>query len=170
MLLQYFVLISCTTCSLISIICFRYEKLKIHIVHYVLIVALFYITVYYCFMFHYIANTVFMTDMPPPYPGINAAYQGYASSAPPQGAWGSSTQQSGWTPPQQNGAPGWANPNYNAQPMSQAGAYPNYGQPPQYNNYSPNPPPYTPYPQGGNYAQSSYYSQQNPYDSYPRNY
>ncbi|CAK9806730.1 WW domain-binding protein 2 [Anthophora plagiata] len=66
------------------------------------------------------ANSVYMTDMPPPYPGINAPYQGYAS-VPPQGAWGGS-QQPGWTPPQQNGAPGWSNPNYNAQPMSQADA------------------------------------------------
>ncbi|KOC60056.1 WW domain-binding protein 2 [Habropoda laboriosa] len=66
------------------------------------------------------ANSVYMTDMPPPYPGINAPYQGYAS-VPPQGAWGGS-QQPGWTPPQQNGAPGWANPSYNAQPMSQADA------------------------------------------------
>ncbi|XP_017764068.1 PREDICTED: WW domain-binding protein 2 isoform X2 [Eufriesea mexicana] len=67
------------------------------------------------------ANTVYMTDMPPPYPGINTPYQGYAN-APSEGAWGSSSQQSGWTPPQQNGAPGWANPSYNAQPMSQADA------------------------------------------------
>ncbi|CAK9827741.1 WW domain-binding protein 2 [Anthophora retusa] len=66
------------------------------------------------------ANSVYMTDMPPPYPGINAPYQGYAS-VPPQGAWGGS-QQPVWTPPQQNGAPGWSNPNYNAQPMSQADA------------------------------------------------
>ncbi|XP_076238811.1 WW domain binding protein 2 isoform X2 [Calliopsis andreniformis] len=68
------------------------------------------------------ANSVFMTDMPPPYPGINVPYQGYASGAPPQGAWGSPGQQPAWTPPQQNGAPGWANPNYNNQPMSQADA------------------------------------------------
>lgn len=32
------------------------------------------------------ANTVFMTDMPPPYPGING-YQGYAT-APPSNAMG----------------------------------------------------------------------------------
>lgn len=31
------------------------------------------------------ANTVFMTDMPPPYPGINTGYSGYAT-APPQAA------------------------------------------------------------------------------------
>ncbi|KZC13474.1 PREDICTED: WW domain-binding protein 2 [Dufourea novaeangliae] len=66
------------------------------------------------------ANTVFMTDMPPPYPGINAPY---ASGVPPQGAWGAAGQQSGgWAPPQQNGAPGWANPSYNSQPMTQADA------------------------------------------------
>lgn len=105
--------------------------------------------------------------MPPPYPGINTPYQGYANV--PQGAWGNSSQQPGWTPPQQNGAPGWANPNYNAQPMSQAGAYPNYGQP-AYNSYSQNPPPYTPYSQGNNYVQSGYYPQQNPYNPYPPNY
>lgn len=111
------------------------------------------------------ANSVYMTDMPPPYPGINTPYQGYAN-VPPQGAWGNSSQQPGWTPPQQNGAPGWANPSYNAQPMSQAGAYPNYGQP-AYNSYSQNPPPYTPYSQGNNYVQSGYYPQQNPYNPYP---
>lgn len=34
------------------------------------------------------ANSVYMTDMPPPYPGINA-YNGYAAaSAPPSGAVG----------------------------------------------------------------------------------
>jgi hypothetical protein len=34
------------------------------------------------------ANSVYMTDMPPPYPGINA-YNGYAAaSAPPLGAVG----------------------------------------------------------------------------------
>jgi len=34
------------------------------------------------------ANSVYMTDMPPPYPGINA-YNGYAAaSAPPAGAVG----------------------------------------------------------------------------------
>ncbi|XP_031840205.1 WW domain binding protein 2 isoform X2 [Nomia melanderi] len=65
-------------------------------------------------------NTVFMTDMPPPYPGINSPY---ASGAPQQGTWGAAgQQQSGWAPPQQNGALGWANPNYNNQPMSQADA------------------------------------------------
>lgn len=117
---------------------------------------------------YYIANSVYMTDMPPPYPGINTPYQGYAN-VPPQGAWGNSSQQPGWTPPQQNGAPGWANPSYNAQPMSQAGAYPNYGQP-AYNSYSQNPPPYTPYSQGNNYVQSGYYPQQNPYNPYPPNY
>ncbi|XP_043284280.1 WW domain-binding protein 2 isoform X2 [Venturia canescens] len=65
------------------------------------------------------ANSVYMTDMPPPYPGINAPYQGYATGGNPQqqaGAWG------GGTPPQQNGVPGWANPNYNGQTMSQADA------------------------------------------------
>lgn len=115
------------------------------------------------------ANSVFMTDMPPPYPGINSPYQGYASGAPQQGAWGGATQQQGWAPPQQNGAPGWANPNYNGQPMSQAGAYPTYGQP-NYNNYPQCPPPYTPYPQGGTYnAQSGPYMQQGPYP-YPHHY
>ncbi|XP_068976533.1 WW domain-binding protein 2 isoform X1 [Bombus flavifrons] len=114
------------------------------------------------------ANSVYMTDMPPPYPGINTPYQGYAN-APSQGAWGTSTQQPNWTPPQQNGAPGWANPSYNAQPMSQAGAYSNYGQP-AYNSYPQNPPPYTPYSQGNNYTQSGYYPQQNPYNPYPPNY
>lgn len=78
------------------------------------------------------ANSVYMTDMPPPYPGINASYQG------PGG------QQPGWPPSQQNGAPGWANPNYSNQPMSQAGVYPNYGQP---NNYAQNPPMYSAPPQ-----------------------
>ncbi|KAK1133322.1 hypothetical protein K0M31_011138 [Melipona bicolor] len=111
------------------------------------------------------ANSVYMTDMPPPYPGINTPYEGYAN-VHPQGAWGNSSQQPSWTPPQQNGAPGWANPSYNAQPMSQAGAYPNYGQP-AYNGYPQNPPPYTPYSQGNNYVQPNYYPQQNPYNPYP---
>ncbi|XP_051175182.1 WW domain-binding protein 2 [Leptopilina boulardi] len=67
------------------------------------------------------ANSVYMTDMPPPYPGINAQYQGYASGGNPQqhGAWG---QQPGWTPQHQNGAPAWANPNYNNQQTPQADA------------------------------------------------
>ncbi|XP_043251283.1 WW domain-binding protein 2 isoform X1 [Colletes gigas] len=115
------------------------------------------------------ANSVFMTDMPPPYPGINAPYQGYANDAPPQGAWGGAGQQPVWAPPQQNGAPGWPNPNYNSQPMSQAGAYPTYGQP-TYNNYVQNPPPYSQYPQSNNYAQPGYYPQQNPYNQYPHTY
>lgn len=34
----------------------------------------------------FIANTVYMTDMPPPYPGISG-YNGYAT-APPSGAMG----------------------------------------------------------------------------------
>ncbi|XP_076682654.1 WW domain binding protein 2 isoform X1 [Andrena cerasifolii] len=112
------------------------------------------------------ANSVYMTDMPPPYPGINVPYQGYASGAPPQGAWGGSGQQPAWTPPQQNGAPGWANPNYNNQPMSQAGAYPNYGQP-TFSSYPQNPPPYTQYPQSNTtYQHPGYYPQQNPYNPY----
>ncbi|XP_015122537.1 WW domain-binding protein 2 [Diachasma alloeum] len=53
------------------------------------------------------ANSVYMTDMPPPYPGINSPY--VSGGAPQgQGAWGGQ-------PPQQNGNPGWANPNYNPQ-------------------------------------------------------
>lgn len=93
-----------------------------------------------------------MTDMPPPYPGINAQYQGYASGGNPQqhGAWG---QQPGWTPQHQNGAPGWANPNYNNQQTPQAGVYPNHG---QSNNYPQYPPPYTTYPQNNPYGQPSY--------------
>lgn len=115
------------------------------------------------------ANSVFMTDMPPPYPGINAPYQGYASGAPQPGAWGGANQQQGWNQPQQNGAPGWANPNYNGQPMSQAGAYPTYGQT-NYNNYPQCPPPYTPNPQVGAYnAQSGPYMQQGSYP-YPHHY
>ncbi|GAB1867959.1 WW domain-binding protein 2 [Camponotus japonicus] len=58
-------------------------------------------------------NTVFMTDSPPPYPGIQPGY-GYASGPPHQGAGGVGMGQSG--------TPGWANPNYNGQPMSQADA------------------------------------------------
>lgn len=50
--------------------------------------------------------------MPPPYPGINSPY---ARGASQQIAWGYQ--------------PGWANPNYNSQPMSQTGVYPTYGQP-----------------------------------------
>ncbi|XP_053973165.1 WW domain-binding protein 2 isoform X1 [Hylaeus anthracinus] len=115
------------------------------------------------------ANSVFMTDMPPPYPGINAPYQGYATGAPPQGAWGGAGQPPAWSPPQQNGAAGWSNPHYNSQPMSQAGAYPPYGQP-TYNNYPQNPPPYSQYPQSNNYTQPGYYPQQNPYNSYPPTY
>ncbi|KAG5309326.1 WBP2 protein, partial [Acromyrmex insinuator] len=67
-------------------------------------------------------NTVFMTDSPPPYPGIQPGY-GYASGPQHQGA-GAAVGQPG-------APPGWANPNYNSQPMSHAGAYPGgYGQPP----------------------------------------
>ncbi|XP_066603812.1 WW domain-binding protein 2 isoform X2 [Prorops nasuta] len=67
------------------------------------------------------ANTVFMTDMPPPYPGINQPYVS-GGTAPQQGAWGGAGQQQGWVPPQQNNVPAWGNPNYNGQPMSQADA------------------------------------------------
>ncbi|XP_043284279.1 WW domain-binding protein 2 isoform X1 [Venturia canescens] len=118
------------------------------------------------------ANSVYMTDMPPPYPGINAPYQGYATGGNPQqqaGAWG------GGTPPQQNGVPGWANPNYNGQTMSQAGAYPGhpgYGQP-NYNNYPPNPPAYSTYPQAGPpaaYTHHGPYPQQGTYNPYPPPY
>lgn len=129
-----------------------------------------FINFFFLYVHIYTANSVYMTDMPPPYPGINVPYQGYASGAPPQGAWGGSGQQPAWTPPQQNGAPGWANPNYNNQPMSQAGAYPNYGQP-TYSSYPQNPPPYTQYPQSNTtYQQSGYYPQQNPYNPYWSNY
>lgn len=62
------------------------------------------------------ANSVYMTDMPPPYPGINSPYQSQ------QGAWAGANQQPSWQQPQQNGNPGWANPGYNGQPMSQADA------------------------------------------------
>ncbi|XP_012274445.1 WW domain-binding protein 2 isoform X2 [Orussus abietinus] len=63
------------------------------------------------------ANSVFMTDMPPPYPGINAPY---ASGNPQQ-------QPPAWGQQMSNGAPGWGNPGYNqpsahGQPMSQADA------------------------------------------------
>lgn len=101
-----------------------------------------------------------MTDNPPPYPGIQSGY-GYASGPPHQGTGGAGAGQPG-------GAPGWANPNYNGQPMSQAGAYPGgYGQPP-YSGYSPNPPPYSAYPQSS-YAQPGAYQQPGPY-SYPPQY
>lgn len=44
--------------------------------------------------FHFLlaANSVYMTDMPPPYPGING-YNGYAT-APPSGAVGFTQPQS----------------------------------------------------------------------------
>ncbi|XP_014471171.1 PREDICTED: WW domain-binding protein 2 isoform X1 [Dinoponera quadriceps] len=91
-------------------------------------------------------NTVFVTDSPPPYPGIHP----YACGPPQQGPGGAMGQP---------GAPGWANPSYNGQPMSQ-GAYPGgYGQPP-HSGYPLNPPPYSPYPQvnaqGGSYQQPGY--------------
>lgn len=93
-----------------------------------------------------------MTDMPPPYPGINSPY--VSGGAPQgQGAWGGQ-------PPQQNGTPGWANPNYNPQ-ANHAGAYPGYQ--PNYNNYPQIPPPYSAYPQPGSYAQG-------PYNQYPPHY
>lgn len=105
------------------------------------------------------ANSVYMTDMPPPYPGINAPYQGYASGAnsQQQGAWGSRPE---WIPPEQNGTPGWANPNYNNQPISQTGVYTNYGQP---NYFAQNPPPYSTYPQSTPFGQPGY-SQHAPYN------
>ncbi|XP_018303382.1 WW domain-binding protein 2 isoform X2 [Mycetomoellerius zeteki] len=58
-------------------------------------------------------NTVFVTDSPPPYPGIQPGY-GYASGPQHQGA-GAAVGQPG-------APPGWANPNYNSQPMSHADA------------------------------------------------
>lgn len=99
-----------------------------------------------------------MTDSPPPYPGI----QPYASGPPHQGAGAGATGQ--------QGVPGWANPNYNGQPMSQAGAYPGgYGQPP-YSGYPSNPPPYSAYPQGGVLSQPGPYHQQGLYNPYPPQY
>lgn len=102
-----------------------------------------------------------MTDSPPPYPGIQSGY-GYANGPPHQGMAGAAVAG-------QQGAPGWANPNYNGQPMSQAGAYPGgYGQPP-YSGYSPNPPPYSAYPQSS-YAQPGAYQQQPGSYPYPPQY
>lgn len=85
-----------------------------------------------------------MTDMPPPYPGINAAsYQGYASGGNPAGVPGAWGNAGGMSMPPMNGTPNWANPSYNGgQPMSQAGAYPYYGQQPYNSAYPQNPPPY----------------------------
>ncbi|KAK0163648.1 hypothetical protein PV327_007310 [Microctonus hyperodae] len=60
------------------------------------------------------ANTVYMTDMPPPYPGINSPYVSGGNHQQHHGGWGAQSQQ--------NGAPAWANPNYNEQPGSQADA------------------------------------------------
>lgn len=80
-----------------------------------------------------------MTDMPPPYPGITAPYQRYGDGGnpPPPHA-----QNPGWQQPA-NGTPAWANPNYNSQPMSQAGAYPPHYAQPNYTNNAPQyPPPY----------------------------
>ena len=71
-----------------------------------------------------------MTDMPPPYPGINASYQGYASRGNQQQE--SLGQHSSWTLVQQNGGSTWFNPNYNNQPTSQTGVYPNYEKPDKY--------------------------------------
>lgn len=90
------------------------------------------------------ANSVYMTEMPPPYPGINAPYQGYAMGGNPQqpGAWNNGAQH--------NGA-AWGNSHYNGQ--SHAGAYPNYGQPGNANY----PPPYSTVPH-----------QQGSYNSYPQ--
>ncbi|XP_015516844.1 WW domain-binding protein 2 isoform X1 [Neodiprion lecontei] len=129
------------------------------------------------------ANGVYMTDSPPPYPGINGPYQGYASGGaaqqqPQPSAWGNSAQPSNWGQPQSNGAPGWANPGYNPQSMSQGGAYPSYGQPsynnyqpipPQFSQYSQNPPQYHPNP--AQYLQNPPQYSQNPpqYSQYPQN-
>ena len=79
--------------------------------------------------------------MPPPYPGINANYAsgGMPQQQPTGGSWGGMPQQQHT---QQNGAPGWANPNYNGQSMSQAGVYPNYGVSAQ-QSYPQNPPSYS---------------------------
>lgn len=95
-----------------------------------------------------------MTDSPPPYPGI----QPYES--PHHGAGAAMGQQ---------GIPAWANQNYNGQPMSQAGAYPGYGQP-SYNSYPQNPPSYSPYPQGGTFAQTGAYQQPGSYNPYTPQY
>ncbi|XP_020295902.1 WW domain-binding protein 2 isoform X2 [Pseudomyrmex gracilis] len=113
-------------------------------------------------------NTVFMTDSPPPYPGIQPGY-GYASGPPHQGVAGATGQPA---------VPGWANPNYNGQPMSREGAYPSgYGQPPYsgygqppYSGYPSNPPPYSPYPQSGYAPPPGSYQQPAPYNPYPPQY
>lgn len=54
-----------------------------------------------------------MTDSPPPYPGIQP--YGYTGGPPHQNASAGAMGQPG--------LPGWANPNYNGQPMTQAGVY-----------------------------------------------
>ncbi|XP_043486228.1 WW domain-binding protein 2 isoform X1 [Polistes fuscatus] len=108
------------------------------------------------------ANSVFMTEMPPPYPGINSPYQGYASGTPqhPQGAWGGVNQQSNWVPTQPNGAPGLANPNY---PLG--GVYPNFNEYQQCPPYTQSPP----YTQNPPYTQSPpYYTQSPPYTQAPQ--
>jgi len=94
-----------------------------------------------------------MTDSPPPYPGIQPGY-GYASGPLHQGVGAAAGQP---------GTPGWANPNYNSQPMSHAGAYlPGYG-PPPYSGYSQ----YSAY----GYTQPGPYNQQpGSYNPYPHQY
>lgn len=114
-----------------------------------------------------------MTDSPPPYPGINGPYQGYASGGaqqqPQPGAWGTAAQPNNWSQPESNGAPGWGNPGFNPQPMSQGGAYPNFGQP-SYNIYQQSPPQYSQYTQ--NLPQYPQYSQnrQGGFSSQPTGY
>ncbi|KAF5293595.1 hypothetical protein FQA39_LY03080 [Lamprigera yunnana] len=89
------------------------------------------------------SNSVFMTDAPPPYPGINSAYlppPGYGAA---QG--GSYPPQGGGFPPQQGGYP----PQHGGYPPQQGGYPPQQGgYPPQQGGFPPQ--------QGGNYPQQGF--------------
>ena len=87
------------------------------------------------------ANSVYMMEAPPPYPGIDPNMPQQANAYPPQ-ANGYPPQDSAY-PPQANGYPpqadGYPPPNSGYPP--QANGYPpqNIGYPPQANGYPPQP-------------------------------
>lgn len=86
------------------------------------------------------ANSVYVHDVPPPYPGIVPGYQ--ANGYPPQQQGGYPPQQGGY-PPQQGGYP----PQQGGYPPQQQGGYPPQYPPQQQGGYPPQQGGYPP-PQG----------------------
>ncbi|KAL7302800.1 hypothetical protein TKK_0004839 [Trichogramma kaykai] len=73
------------------------------------------------------ANSVFMTDMPPPYPGINSPYASAAHAAQQHqqmNGMGMTNGNTSASQPQAGSPPAWANPNVNnPNTMSRAGSF-----------------------------------------------